>query len=166
MRDIYIEYSKFEEQYGSTKHMMSVLDRGLNVLPSHQKYEYLLYYIHKSEEYYGVTKSRELYERGLEILDNENVKDLGMKFIDMEIKLGEVDRARGIYIYVSQVCNPKTVLSFWNSWREFEVYFYVVCSDRLDEIWQPRHDHRDVPYQEIGEYKIWPSIVRFFTVIL
>lgn len=30
-----------------------------------------------------------------------------MRYSDMETKLGEIDRARGIYSYSSQMCDPR-----------------------------------------------------------
>ncbi|KAK8807297.1 hypothetical protein WA158_004056 [Blastocystis sp. Blastoise] len=123
VRDIYISFSKFEEQYGLVKHMMALLDRCLTTIPAEQKYDFILYYISKAEEYYGITKTREIYERGLELLPDDKVKDLGLRFADVEKKLGEVDRARAIYTYIAQFCNPKTVLSFWSTWKEFEMTY-------------------------------------------
>jgi pre-mRNA-splicing factor SYF1 len=39
----------------------------------------------------------------------------------MERKLGEIDRARAIYVHCSQICDPKTSTKFWQIWREFEI---------------------------------------------
>merc|ERR1719169_144753 len=35
--------------------------------------------------------------------------------------LGEVDRARGIYVHCSQFCDPRGEKEFWEVWRSFEV---------------------------------------------
>merc|ERR550525_1720048 len=35
--------------------------------------------------------------------------------------LGEVDRARAIYVHASQFCDPRKEDEFWKTWRGFEV---------------------------------------------
>ena len=44
-----------------------------------------------------------------------------MKFAEMESKLGEIDRARAIFMYASQFCDPRVVVSLWREWHKFEV---------------------------------------------
>lgn len=70
-----------------------------------------------------------------------------LRFSDMESKLGEIDRARAIYSYCSQICDPRVSSSlnpvvslkikmhlgyshtlnfqltatFWQTWKEFEI---------------------------------------------
>lgn len=44
-----------------------------------------------------------------------------MRYADMERKLGEIDRARAIYVHCSQLCDPKANSKFWAAWKEFEV---------------------------------------------
>lgn len=39
-----------------------------------------------------------------------------MRYADMERKLGEIDRARAIYVHCSQICDPKVKINF-NSLR-------------------------------------------------
>lgn len=35
--------------------------------------------------------------------------------------MGEVDRAREIYAYCSQICDPRITSEFWTKWTDFEV---------------------------------------------
>ncbi len=35
--------------------------------------------------------------------------------------MGEIDRARAIYVHCSQICDPKSNGKFWQIWKEFEV---------------------------------------------
>ena len=44
-----------------------------------------------------------------------------LRFAEMERKLGEIDRAREIYIYCSQICDPRVTAEFWVKWTDFEV---------------------------------------------
>ena len=34
-------------------------------------------------------------------------REICMRYADMERKLGEIDRARAIYVHCSQMCDPK-----------------------------------------------------------
>lgn len=44
-----------------------------------------------------------------------------LRFAEMETKLGEIDRARGIYAHCSQICDPRVTVEFWQTWKEFEI---------------------------------------------
>ncbi|KAB5560549.1 hypothetical protein DKX38_005506 [Salix brachista] len=44
-----------------------------------------------------------------------------LKYADLEKNLGEIDRARGIYVFASQFADPRSDLDFWNRWHAFEV---------------------------------------------
>lgn len=43
----------------------------------------------------------------LQVLPDEHARDMCQRFADMESKLGEIDRARAIYSYCSQICDPR-----------------------------------------------------------
>ena len=102
------------------RHVMDILDRATTAVPPQDKHEVFLYYIKKVEEYYGATKTREVYEKAMEVVPEERVKDIALRFADLETKLGEIDRARAIYTYASQFCNPQTQITFWRMWLDFE----------------------------------------------
>ena len=103
------------------RHCMDILDRATSAVPPQDKHELFLYYIKKVEEYYGATKTREVYEKAMETVPDDRVKDIALRFADLETKLGEIDRARAIYTYASQFCNPQTQITFWEIWKDFEV---------------------------------------------
>ena len=84
------------------RHCMDILDRATTAVPAEDKYELFLYYIKKVEEYYGVTKTREVYEKALETVTEDHVNDIALRFADLETKLGEIERARAIFVYASQ----------------------------------------------------------------
>ncbi|NXI29685.1 SYF1 factor, partial [Sterrhoptilus dennistouni] len=56
-----------------------------------------------------------------QVLGDDAARELCLRFADMECKLGEVDRARAIYTYCSQICDPRITGSFWQTWKEFEI---------------------------------------------
>lgn len=45
-----------------------------------------------------------------QVLGDDAARELCLRFADMECKLGEVDRARAIYTYCSQICDPRVRL--------------------------------------------------------
>jgi pre-mRNA-splicing factor SYF1 len=47
-----------------------------------------------------------------------------LKFATIEKKLGEINRARAIYVHLSQFCDPSKpefMDAFWKNWEEFEL---------------------------------------------
>lgn len=43
------------------------------------------------------------------------------RYANLERNLGEIDRARAIYIHASSLCNPATEKQFWEEWNQFEI---------------------------------------------
>lgn len=78
-------------------------------------------YIKRAAEIYGVTYTRAIYQKAIEVLPDEHARDMCLRFADMESKLGEIDRARAIYSYCSQICDPRVTANFWQTWKEFEI---------------------------------------------
>ena len=64
-------------------------------------------YIKKAAEIYGVPKTRQIYEKAIELLSEDNTREMCLRFAEMETKLGEIDRARAIYAHCSQICDPR-----------------------------------------------------------
>ena len=71
-------------------------------------------YIKKAADMYGVTKTRPIYEKAIEQLNETQSREMCIRFADMERKLGEIDRARAIYLHCSQICDPR-VSSFFSN---------------------------------------------------
>lgn len=64
-------------------------------------------YIQKAANIYGVPQTRTIYEKAIEVLNEENSREMCLRFAEMETKLGEVDRSRAIYAFCSQMCDPR-----------------------------------------------------------
>jgi len=78
--------------------------------------------IAKTQEFFGVNKSREIYERAVEALpEGAGLIKMCMKYARTEAALGEVDRARAVFQHCSQFCDPRKEVEFWSKWRFFEV---------------------------------------------
>lgn len=54
-------------------------------------------------------------------LPDGEVKAMCLQYASMERKLGEVDRARAIYIYTAQLADPNSDIGFWETWNAFEI---------------------------------------------
>ncbi|KAK2191584.1 hypothetical protein NP493_50g00025 [Ridgeia piscesae] len=118
---LYLLYAKLEEDHGLARHAMAIYDRAtLGVLPEEQ-YEMFNIYIKRAAELYGITHTRAIYEKAIEILPEDQCREMCVRFADLERKLGEIDRARSIYAHCSQICDPRSTASFWQTWKEFEM---------------------------------------------
>lgn len=117
----YLLYAQLEEKHGLIRRAMAVYDRATENVDDDSKFDIFEVYLAKVEEFYGVTRTRPIFEKAIEMLSDENVKTMCLRFAEVERKLGEIDRARAIFKHGSQLCNPQTVLSFWKTWHDFEV---------------------------------------------
>lgn len=118
---IYIQYAEVEEEYGFVRHAMNIYDRATRAVADTDKYSIYQLYIARATEFFGVTRSREIYEKAIQSLPEEYIIRMCIQYADLECKLGEIDRARAIYTHCSQYSDPRSNNEFWNTWREFEV---------------------------------------------
>ncbi|ERM94339.1 pre-mRNA-splicing factor SYF1 isoform X1 [Amborella trichopoda] len=122
VKPIYLQYAKLEEDHGLAKRAMKVYDQAAKAVPDNEKMNIYEIYIARAVEIFGVPRTREIYEQAIESgLPDKDVKTMCMKYADLEKNLGEIDRARGIYIFASQFADPRSDVAFWNKWHEFEV---------------------------------------------
>merc|ERR1719392_60628 len=120
-KNIYLLYAKLEEEHGMARHAMAVYDRAVLAVEKKEQAEVYNIYLRKAAEIYGVTRTRQIYEKAIEILVEAESRQMCLRFAEMETKLGEIDRARAIYIHASQMCDPRVTADFWQVWKEFEV---------------------------------------------
>ncbi|KAK2704962.1 pre-mRNA-splicing factor syf1 homolog isoform X2 [Artemia franciscana] len=118
---LYLLYAKMEEEYGLARHAMAVYERATKAVQSDEQFEMYNIYIKKAADMYGVTKTRPIYEKAIEQLNETQSREMCIRFADMERKLGEIDRARAIYLHCSQICDPRITEDFWQTWKEFEI---------------------------------------------
>ena len=43
-----------------------------------------------------------------------------LRYAELEMKIGEIDRARAIFAHCANICNPDVHIKFWNKWKDFE----------------------------------------------
>merc|ERR1712190_3804 len=78
-------------------------------------------YLRKGAEIYGVTRTRQIYEKAIELLEDSEARIMSQRFAELETKLGEIDRARAIFSHCSQMSDPRSAPEFWQAWKDFEV---------------------------------------------
>ncbi|PKI43643.1 hypothetical protein CRG98_035968 [Punica granatum] len=122
VKPLYLQYAKLEEDYGLAKRAMRVYDQATKAVPNNEKLGMYEIYIARAAEIFGVPKTREIYEQAIESgLPDKDVKTMCLTYAELEKSLGEIDRARGIYVFASQFADPRSDVDFWNKWHEFEV---------------------------------------------
>lgn len=121
LKHIFLLYATYEEEHGLARHAMAVYERAASAVPGEEQLELWLLYIKRAQASFGVTFTRDLYQKALESLPDKAAKEIAVQFADMERKLGEIDRARAIYSYASQFSDPRTAKVFWKTWNDFEV---------------------------------------------
>ncbi|KAJ3146009.1 Pre-mRNA-splicing factor SYF1 [Geranomyces variabilis] len=120
-KTLYLMYAKLEEDHGLARHAMRIYDRATRAVGDDDRLEIFNIYISKAASYFGLTSTREIYERAIEALPDKQARDISVRFADMETRLGEIDRARAILGYCSQFSDPRMDVEFWKIWHEFEV---------------------------------------------
>ncbi|CAJ2634310.1 unnamed protein product [Trifolium pratense] len=122
VKPLYLQYAKLEEDYGLAKRAMKVYDQATKAVPNNEKLSMYEIYIARAAEIFGVPKTREIYEQAIESgLPDKDVKTMCLKYAELERSLGEIERARGIYVFASKFADPRSDPDFWNKWHEFEV---------------------------------------------
>jgi pre-mRNA-splicing factor SYF1 len=120
-KTFYMLYVDLEDKYGLIRHSLSLYDRAVDHVDVADQLDMYRLYVHKVQQSFGVTKTRQVYERAIQNLDEAGARTMSMEFANTEIKLGEIDRARAILAYGAQCANPRVVVRYWEKWHQFEV---------------------------------------------
>ena len=114
-------YAKLEEEHGLMRNAMAVYQRAVEKVSIEKRRELYLEYIAKAAEYFGVTKTRDIYQHAVDALPTTQVPGMCERYANLERKLGEIDRARAIYMHGAQQVDPASDASYWPTWHDFEV---------------------------------------------
>jgi len=139
-KEFFLEYAKLEEQFGLSKRAMDIYEQALKKINSSaDKIEVLDIYVKRAMDFFGVGKVRSIYENIIDDDDDNNEGEGGttkkkknklddnatkivcIKYAELEVSLGEIDRARALYTHASQFSNPAQDGTFWGQWNDFEV---------------------------------------------
>ena len=119
---LYLLYAKLEEEHGLMRNAMAIYQRAVDGVALDKKLDVYNVYIAKAAEYFGVTKTRDIYEAAINALPNHLLPSMCLRYANLERKLGEVDRARAIYIHGAQQVDPeRDETKYWQGWHDFEV---------------------------------------------
>jgi pre-mRNA-splicing factor SYF1 len=120
-KPLYLLYGNLEEQYGLARHAMRIYERATRAVSDEDRFEMFEFYLTKSASGFGITSTRPIYEKAIEVLPDKEAKEMCLRFADMERRIGEIDRARAIYAHGSQFADPRTSPAYWEVWHGFEV---------------------------------------------
>ncbi len=120
-RRLYLLYAKYEEDFGLARRAMDVYAKACDAVADEERAAMYGIYISRVTDLFGVAKSREVYHEAIRKVPKGNIKPMCLQYASVERRLGEIDRARAIYQYASQYCDPVKDADFWDAWKEFEV---------------------------------------------
>merc|ERR1712113_255828 len=121
-------YATAEEKFGSVRCAMDIYRRATKSVPIEKRLSVYNTYLKKANEFFGLTKLREIYETAINaeqpfnLLDTD-VKELCLRFAKLECSLGEIERTRSILIYVSKIANPNLDEVIWSGWNQFDLLY-------------------------------------------
>ncbi|XKL65240.1 hypothetical protein PGB90_008660 [Kerria lacca] len=123
-KEFYIMFAKIEETYPNTtsaRNILNVYEKAVSAVLPEEKFKMYNTYISKAASVSGIRKIREIYEKAILDLDGNDSRQMCINYAKLETKLGEIERARAIYVQCSQVCDPRVTSDFWEMWSDFEV---------------------------------------------
>uniref|UniRef100_A0A5K3EJB3 Suf domain-containing protein n=1 Tax=Mesocestoides corti TaxID=53468 RepID=A0A5K3EJB3_MESCO len=120
-KQLYLLYAKLEEEHGLARRAIKIYERATEAVEPEERFTMFNIYIQRIADLHGVTHTRAAYEQAIERLPEKHARQMCLRFADLERKLGEVDRARAVYAYAAQMCDPRTEPDFWKIWKEFEL---------------------------------------------
>jgi pre-mRNA-splicing factor SYF1 len=120
---IFIMYGKLEEERGLVSNALKIYDRATRAVDDASRLEMYRYYISQVVDNFGLPASRRIFQQAIDNLKDEDANAIAQEFIQVEEKLGEIDRARVLYGFSSQFNDPNTHPDFWERWQRFEVEF-------------------------------------------
>ena len=100
-RIFFLMYADFEETHGLINHAVEIYDRMVEELAYKEKLQAYDLYAAKVAGLLGVTKTRRIFEKAIEVLENAELIQIGLRFAKLERRCGEIDRARAIYSHIS-----------------------------------------------------------------
>eukprot|EP01129_Flabellula_baltica_P001782 TRINITY_DN11698_c0_g1_i1.p1 TRINITY_DN11698_c0_g1~~TRINITY_DN11698_c0_g1_i1.p1 ORF type:complete len:843 (-),score=181.34 TRINITY_DN11698_c0_g1_i1:13-2541(-) len=118
---LFYMFAECEEKYGMARRAMLIYDRAVRKVPNKEKPKMYNLYLQRATENFGITRTRKIFEKAIENLKSKYVKEFGLRYAKLESRLGEIDRARGIYCYIAQFCPVDKEPEFWELWKKFEV---------------------------------------------
>lgn len=122
-KQFYLLYAKLEEDHGLIRSAMNIYSRAIQSCPKDQKFSLFNIYLSRATHFFGVTAKRPIFQQAIDELGDEEALKITLRYACLEQKLGEIDRARSLYAFGSQIANPEREKDFWVSWKNFELEY-------------------------------------------
>ncbi len=119
-RKLYLLYAKFEEAHGLGRSVTKVYERAVKAVPEKERLDMYFVYIARVTDLFGAIKTREIYDEAMQSLPDADIPLLALRYSSLERALGDIDRARAIFTYAAQSCDPAKDPNFWNEFKLFE----------------------------------------------
>jgi pre-mRNA-splicing factor SYF1 len=122
---LYLLYASTEERYGLARHALTVYGRAVKSVRKDQRAGIYRLYIVRVAELFGATKTRDIYEDAIESLQKrDEIIEFSLRYAAFETRMGEIDRARAVYVHGAQVADPRggpSCSGYWSAWNSFEL---------------------------------------------
>lgn len=128
----YLRYSQLELDKGLVSSALTILARGLDVLPPSDLPELLGVYLTALKDNNGLQSTRPIYEKALGRLQYDSLGSFAREFAEVELQLGDLNRVRSILKFASQFYDPQLPKGavFWDRWQEIEQEYGDAASFR------------------------------------
>jgi hypothetical protein len=77
----YLMYADFEERHGLARRAMYVYERATKNVSNESRKMIFTIYIARARELFGVTKTREIYEKAIEMLETKHIPEMCLKYV-------------------------------------------------------------------------------------
>ncbi|XP_049851404.1 pre-mRNA-splicing factor syf1 homolog [Schistocerca gregaria] len=119
-KPLYLMYAEFEEEYGMARHTMYAYERAIRVVPDSQKSSIMNIFLKKAAQFFGIARVRQIFEMAIQTFPDKDIRSYCLRYASLERRLGELNRARAIYMHCAQFCDPRADTEYWQIWKEFE----------------------------------------------
>ncbi|KAJ1609732.1 Syf1p [Cryptosporidium canis] len=124
-------YAAYEAKVGRVRRTFDILGRAMNELEDHDQHKLNLYsrWIRLTLKCRGTSYTRQVFERAIDdIKASDLLIRLSLRYINFELNMGEVNRARSIFIFAGDLIPNIYLLNdhielfnkFWSTWDKFE----------------------------------------------
>lgn len=125
-KPLFLAFAKYEEDHGLARNAMQIYDQAVKKVPERERLGVYEIYVARASDFFGVGKVREVYEGAIEAqppfaLTDADTRTLCLRYASLERRLGEVDRARAIFVHAASLADPRQDKDFWAEWNSFEV---------------------------------------------
>jgi pre-mRNA-splicing factor SYF1 len=119
-QSIFIEYASVEEQFGSGRNALRILERAAGTVAEEHKPGLFDLWLAKTQVLLGVTAQRAVFEAAIAALPSPAAAEMSLRYASLETSLGETERARAIYAHAASAADPRLSPELWAAWQEFE----------------------------------------------